>query len=118
MGGAVNEKVDLAEVFRDAKLLADIRSHRRLRMQKNWRAWEILLPPTLLWPMVEEVSEGRMAQWSPTLDGVAVNVGEPGEVAIRFVLEGLVTSPVEKDCMAYADPRQLEPVEVRHGTAL
>lgn len=114
----MREQVDLAEVFRDRKLLDDVRSHIRRRALRNWRAWEVLLPPTLLWPMVQEVSEGRFAEWSPTLDGVPVNVGEPHEVAIRFVLVGLSTSPVEKDCLKYEESRQLEPVEVRHGAAV
>jgi len=114
----VRERVELSEVFRDRKLLDDIRSHRKRRAMNNWRAWEILLPPALLWPMVQEVNEGRMSEWSPVLDGIGVNVGAPHEVAIRFVLVGLSTSPVEKDCLKYEESRQLEPVEVRHGAAV
>lgn len=108
--------IDIAPIFRDKALLADIRAEVRRQALTHWRPWQVKLPPDLIWPMVSEVSEGMMMQWSPTLDGVGVQVGAPNEVAVEFVLEGMKTSPVKTRTLPYVAPKGIEPIEVRHGT--
>ena len=107
--------IDLAEIFRDKELLSDIRAEIKRQGLTNWRPWQIKLPPDLIWPMVSEVSEGMLAQWSPTLDGIGIQVGNPNEVDIVFVLEGLTTTPTKTQSLSYVAPRGIEPIEVRHG---
>jgi len=110
--------VDLTNVWRDKALLDDIRSEVKRQSTAGWRPWEILLPPELLWPMIEEVSAGMMSQWSPVVDNVGVQVGEEKEVAIRFVLKGLKTSPVMVRSIKYKawNKDNVVPIEVHHGS--
>jgi len=112
--------VELTEVWRDRPLLHDIAAEIKRQAQKGWKPWEILLPPDLLWPMLEEVSQGMIMQWSPMLLGVGVQVGPEGEVAIRFVLPDLKTSPVMVRSLPYHGGRKGDtvPVEVHNGNTV
>jgi hypothetical protein len=105
--------IDLTQVWRDKPLLEDIRSEIKRRALHGWRPWQVLLPPDLLWPMINEVSGGMVQEWSPMLDGVGVHLGEEHEVAVRFVLKDMKTSPV----MVRSVPYHVETdLTVRHGT--
>lgn len=113
--------IDLAEVWRDKPLLEDIRSEVKRQALQGWRPWELRLPPELLWPMVQEVSEGMFGQWSPVVDGIAVQLGEQHEVAVRFVLRDMKTSPVMVRALPYHGGRPGDTeadLVVRRGTAL
>ncbi len=101
--------VELERVWRDKGLLAEIKSEIARQAMVKWRAWEILLPPDLLWPMISEISEGMMTEWSPTLCGAGVQVGEQNEIAIRFVLPDMNPSPVKKQTMKYV-PRKADDI--------
>ena len=110
--------VKLDEVWRDKILIESIKSEIKRQAINNWRPWEIYLPPELLWPMLEEVSQGMYQQWSPTLFGVGVQVGEPHEVSIKFVLPDLNPSPVNISAMPYYPSKasDIAPIEVtNHG---
>lgn len=110
-------KVDLKEVWRDRIAYDEISAEIRRQGIAGWRPWEILLPPEMLWPMLEEVSQGMVQEWSPILLGVGVQVGTERELAIRFVRTGEAQSPVMVKSMPYAPSRQddIRPVEVHHG---
>lgn len=112
--------VELLEVWRDKYLADEIRSEIKHQAVIGWRPWQIKLPPELLWPMLEEVSQGMVTQWSPQLFGVAVQVGEPKEVSIEFVLPDLKTSPVMVKAMPYTREKfgVTESVEVHHGNTV
>lgn len=115
-------RVDLTQVWRDKVILEEIRAEIRRQNQttEKWRAWEILLPPDLLYPMLEEISAGTFQQWSPVLDNVGVQVGNQNEVGIRFVLPELKVSPVMLKTMVYI-PNRLDniiPVEVNSGNKI
>jgi len=114
----MRNNIDLAPIFRDKMLLADIRAEVKRQALTKWRPWQVRLPPDLIYPMISEVSEGMLAQWSPTLDGIGVQVGNQNEVDIEFVLEDLHTSPVMCRSIRYTPPRGTEKVEVRHGAAV
>lgn len=116
LGGAMT--VELMEVWRDKVLAADIASEIKRQAKQGWKPWEIMLPPELLWPILEEVSQGMTTTWSPTLYGVGVQVGTEGEVAVRFVLEGMKTSPVMVKAMPYRNQKATTPIEVGHGHTL
>lgn len=114
----MRNNIDLAPIFRDPALLADIRAEVKRQHLIRWRPWQVKLPPDLIYPMISEVSEGMMQEWSPVLDGMGVQVGDPNEVSIEFVLEGLKTAPVKVRAIPYKVPRGIEPVEVRHGASV
>lgn len=99
-------RIELTQVWRDKVVLEDIRAEVKRQALHGWRPWEYRLPPDLLWPMVSEISEGMVEQWSPTLDGAGVQLGEENEVAIRFVLRDMQTSPVMVRSMPYRGGRQ------------
>lgn len=107
--------VELMEVWRDKPLASEIASEIKRQSAQGWRPWQVKLPPELLWPILEEVSQGMVTQWSPVLMGVGVQVGEEHEVAIEFVLPDLKTSPVMTKAMPYHNTRATVPVEVGHG---
>lgn len=115
MGGKLN--VELAEVWRDRDALESIRAEILRQKINGWRPWEILLPPDLLWPMLEEVSTGMLQQWSPVLMGIGVHVGDQAELAIRFVRIGEAQSPVMVKSMQYVPAKRdsIVPVEVHRG---
>ncbi len=87
-------RIDMEEVFRDKNLLSEIRWEIKRKALTGWKPWAILLPPDLLWPMINEVSQGMAQSWSPFLDGVPIEVGPQNEVGLKFVLPGMKTSPV------------------------
>jgi len=109
--------IDLAEVWRDKNALENIRSEIKLQAIQKWRAWEILLPPDLLYPMITEVSQGMFTEWSPVIDRVGIQLGNPGEISIRFVLPDLKISPVKLQTMKYVPMSQdnIIPIEVNSG---
>ena len=109
--------IDLAEVWRDKNALENIRAEIKLQAVQKWRAWEILLPPDLLYPMITEVSQGMYAEWSPVLDRVGIQLGNPDEIAIRFVLPDMKTSPVKLQTMKYIPMSKdnIIPIEVNSG---
>lgn len=108
--------ISLEEVWRDKPLLDEMRSEIKRQSLQNWKVWEILLPPELLWPMLEEVSQGMYQQWSPSLFGAGVQVGEEKEVAIKFVLPDLKMSPVMVKSMPYLPNRTSNIVPVKVNT--
>lgn len=112
--------IDLIEVWRDKKILGEIRAEVRRQSQQKWKPWEILLPPELLYPMIEEVSHGMYEQWSPVIDGIGIQVGTEGELGIRFVLPDMTTSPVMLQTMKYIPERDCDiiPIEVNHGNKI
>jgi len=110
--------VELMEVWRDKALASEIASEIKRQQPQGWRPWQVRLPPELLWPILEEVSQGMMTQWSPVLFGIGVQVGEEREVAVDFVLEGMKTSPVMTKAMPYLNPKATVPIEVGHGNTL
>jgi hypothetical protein len=117
MGQQVN--IDLVQVWRDKPLLEDLRSEIKRQALQGWRPWELRLPPELLWPMVEEVSQGMVQEWSPRLDGIAVQLGDQHEVAVRFVLKDMPTSPVMVRSLPYHGGRPGDTKEglvVRNGS--
>lgn len=95
------QRIDLQEVWKDKKILGEMRSEIKKQSIQGWKPWEILLPPDLLYPMIEEVSSGMMIAWSPCIDNVGINVGEQNEVAIRFVLKDMKVSSVMVKTMKY-----------------
>lgn len=109
--------VDLIEVWRDKKALEEIGAEIKMQAHQGWRPWEILLPPELLYPMIEEVSQGMYTEWSPTIYGTGIQVGEPHELAIRFVLPDMKLSPVMVKSMKYVPTRKdnIIPIEVNCG---
>ena len=107
--------VELMEVWRDKALASELSAEIKRQAQQGWKPWQINLPPELLWPILEEVSQGMVQQWSPVLFGVGVQVGEEHEVAIQFVLPGMKTSPVMTKAMPYINARATVPIEVGHG---
>jgi hypothetical protein len=108
-------KVELMEVWRDKALADELRSEIRRQAVAGWKPWEILLPPALLWPMLEEVSSGMTMTWTPVLFDIGVQVSKEDEVAIRFILPDLKTSPVMVKVMPYRNLKATVPVEVGHG---
>ena len=118
LGGEL--KVNIVEVWRDKEALEAIKAEVLRQSFNGWRPWEFLLPPEMLWPMLEEVSQGMVQQWSPVLDGVGVQVGKPGELAIRFVRTGEKMSPVMVRSMPYTPSKKdnIVPVEVHHGNSI
>lgn len=118
LGGKL--KVDLKEVWRDRVALESLKAEILRQSFNGWRPWEILLPPEMLWPMLEEVSQGMIQQWSPVLSGVGVQVGQAGELAIRFVRTGEKMSPVMVQSMPYTPSKKdnIVPVEVHHGNSV
>ena len=109
--------VNLAEVWRDKNALENIRAEIKLQALQKWRAWEIFLPPDLLYPMITEVSQGMYTEWSPMLDKVGVQLGQQGEIAIKFVLPELKLSPVKVQTMKYIPMSKdnIIPIEVNSG---
>lgn len=112
--------VDLKEVWRDKNALENIRSEIKFQAIQKWKAWEILLPPDLLYPMISEVSQGMFTEWSPVLDGVGIQLGNPNEIAIRFVLPDLKVSPVKIQIMQYIPMNKdnVIPIEVNSGNKI
>ena len=110
--------VELMEVWRDKALASEIASEIKRQKPQGWRPWQVRLPPELLWPILEEVSQGMVQQWSPVLFGIGVQVGEEREVAVDFVLEGMKTSPVMTKAMPYHNARATVPIEVGHGNTV
>jgi hypothetical protein len=96
----------MEQVWRDKIVLSEMKSEIKLASQKGWKPWEVLLPPDLLYPMLEEVSQGMVQQWSPSILGAGIQVGAPNEIAIRFVLPELKTSPVMVRSMPYTGGRK------------
>lgn len=118
--------IDLVRVWRDPEALESIRDAVRAAAAMptpgggRWRPWELLLPPDLLYPMLQEVSKGFCGEWSPVVDGIGVHVGAQGEIKLRFVLEGMRTSPVKvltKKWTPSGTGRSI-PVEVNGGHPL
>lgn len=109
--------IDISEVWRDKALLDELKSEILGQKIQGWRPWEILLPPDLIYPMLEEVSQGMYTQWSPVLFETGVQVGNVDEVAIRFVRIGEKESPVMIKAMPYRsyNPDNTIPVEVSNG---
>jgi hypothetical protein len=112
--------VELAQVWRDKGALSEIKAEIKRASTDGWKPWEVLLPPDLLYPMIEEVSQGQFQQWSPIVLGIGVQVGGQDEIAIRFVLPEMKTSPVMVRSMPYHGGRKGDtiPVEVGHGNTL
>lgn len=112
--------IDLHQVWRDRNALELIRAEIKSQKGQGWKVWEVLLPPDLLYPMIEEVSQGMFQQWSPVIDGVGVQVGNQGEIAIRFILPDLQTSPVKLQTMKYVSNRfgDTTPIEVNNGNKI
>ena len=112
--------VELSEVWRDKWLLADIASEIKRQATKGWKPWQINLPPDLLWPMLEEVSQGMVTQWSPMLFGTGVHVGQQNEVEIKFILPDMKMSPIMVRSLPYHGGRKGDtvPVEVRNGNTV
>lgn len=113
----MDERIDLAWIFRDRHLLDYVREEITTEALAGWRPWEVYLPPEVLWPMAEEINQGRVASWSPCLLGVPVQVGVPNEIKMRFVLEGMKTSPVKVTRLNYYPTKTgyTVPVEVNGG---
>lgn len=107
--------VELTEVWRDKSLASEIASEIKKQAKLGWKPWQVHLPPELLWPILEEVSQGMMTQWSPVLFGIGVQVGEEHEVSVKFILPDLKTSPVMVKAMPYVNQRATVPIEVGHG---
>ena len=101
----MSNAIDLCRVWRDRILLSEIQSEISRQSGEGWRAWEILLPPDLLYPMISEISECMMSTWSPVINGVGVQVGQQNEIAIRFVLPDINPSPVKIKAMKYIPKR-------------
>lgn len=101
----MSNAIDLCRVWRDRILLSEIQSEISRQYKEGWRAWEILLPPDLLYPMISEISECMMTTWSPVINGVGVQVGQQNEIAIRFVLPDINPSPVKIKAMKYIPKR-------------
>jgi hypothetical protein len=118
LGGKL--KVDLKEVWRDRIAYEEMASEIKRQRIAGWRPWEILLPPEMLWPMLEEVSHGMVQEWSPILLGAGVQVGAERELAIRFVRTGETQSPVMVKAMPYAPSKtdNIVPIEVGHGNTV
>jgi hypothetical protein len=110
--------VELMEVWRDKALASELSAEIKRQARQGWKPWQINLPPKLLWPILEEVSQGMVQQWSPVLFGVGVQVGEEHEVAIQFVLPDMKTSPVMTKAMPYHNARATVPIEVGHGNTV
>lgn len=112
--------IDLKQVWRDKDALESIRAEIRSQKIQGWKAWEVMLPPDLLYPMIEEVSQGMFQQWSPVIDSVGVQVGNQGEIAIRFILPDLKTSPAKLQTMKYTPNRfgDTTPIEVTNGNKI
>ena len=70
--------------------------------------------------MLEEISQGMFQQWSPVLDGIGVQVGQAGELSIRFVRTGEKLSPVMVRSMPYIPSKKdnIVPVEVHNGNSI
>jgi len=109
--------VKLEEVWRDRLALDAMQREITRQRIFGWRPWEILLPPELLYPMLEEVSSGMVTSWSPTVCGAGVQVGNQGELAIRFVRTGEKESPVMVKSMPYQpfNKDAITPIEVNNG---
>lgn len=105
VGRFMSNAIDLCRVWRDRILLSEIQSEISRQYKEGWRAWEILLPPDLLYPMISEISECMMTTWSPVVNGVGVQVGQQNEIAIRFVLPDVNPSPVKIKAMKYIPKR-------------
>jgi len=105
------------QVWRDKSIIPEMLSEIKRQALQDWKPWEILLPPDLLYPMLEEVSQNMVMQWSPTLFGVGIQVGAPDEIAIRFVLKDIKLSPVMVRSLPYRGGRKGDtiPVEVNCG---
>ena len=101
----MSNTIDLCRVWRDRILLSEIQSEIKRQSSEGWRAWEILLPPDLLYPMISEISECMMTPWSPVVNGGGVQVGQQNEIAIRFVLPDINPSPVKIKAMKYIPKR-------------
>ena len=116
------QRIELTEVWRDKQLLDEIRAEikRQGNTNEKWKAWEVLLPPDLLYPMIQEVSQHMITAWSPVVDGIGIQVGEPNEIAIRFILPELKTSPVMVKSMKYFAKRldDVIPIEVNNGNKI
>lgn len=113
-------KVELKEVWRDKPALQAIRDEVKRQSIQGWKPWELLLPPDMLWPMISEVSQGITEAWSPVLDGIGIQVGNPDELAIRFVLPSLNPSPVMIRSIRYIPDKKdnIVPVEIGHGNKI
>ena len=113
-------QVDLKEVWRDKGLLEEIRSELLRQKIQGWYPWEVLLPPDLLYPMLEEVSRGMYTQWSPEILGIGVQVGNVDEVAVRFVRKEEKMSPVMVKVLPYHSEKadNVTPVEVNNGNKI
>lgn len=112
--------VDLVKVWRDKTALENIRSEIKVQAGQKWKAWEILLPPDLLYPMISEVSQGMVTEWSPVVDGVGIQLGKENEIAVRFVLPDMKLSPVMVRSMKYIPDRKdnIIPIEVNNGNKI
>ncbi len=112
--------VNLQEVWRDKPLLSEIKNEILRQKQNGWFPWEVLLPPDLLYPMLEEVSSGMYTTWSPSLFETSVQVGNVDEVAIRFVRKEEKMSPVMVKVMKYHSEKAdyITPVEVSNGNKI
>ena len=113
-------RIDLTEVFRDKEVLSEIRWEIKRKALTGWKPWTILLPPDLLWPMINEISAGMSVPWSPFIDGIPVEVGPQNEIGLKFVLPGMKKSPVHYEGMKYVPSKEdyTVPVEVRHGVTV
>jgi len=109
--------VNLQEVWRDKELLSEIKNEILRQKHNGWYPWEILLPPDLLYPMLEEVSSGMYTTWSPAICDTGIQVGNVDEVAIRFVRKEEKMSPVMVKALPYHSMKadNITPVEVRDG---
>ena len=109
--------IDLKQVWRDKHLYTEIMDEVSRQAKDGWRAWELLLPPDLLYPMIEEISAGMITEWSPVFNGIGIQVGDQHEVSIRFVLPDINPSPVKLQTMQYIPRRSddIIPVEVNCG---
>jgi len=113
-------QVNLQEVWRDKELLSEIKNEILRQKQNGWYPWEILLPPDLIYPMLEEVSSGMYTTWSPVVLDTGVQVGNVGEVSIRFVRKEEKLSPVMVKVLEYRSEKadNVTPVEVSNGNKI
>lgn len=115
-----NMKVRLEEVWRDKGLYEEMKAEIFKQKIMGWHPWEILLPPDLLWPMLEEVSQGMVMQWTPSILDTPVQVGAQSEIGIRFVRKEEKESPVLYRSMKYNPEKSdyVVPVEVNNGSKI
>jgi len=95
MEGGILVCIELQPYWRDKPLFEDIRGEIfALEKLQGFTVRQVLLPDSILRPILTEICLGMWSPFSPVLDGRAVNIADKEEIVIEYYVKDVPACPI------------------------